>query len=87
MNAKHTIWNSRISNKRRKSLAKHAEKYNYQFIGPNEPTYSGTDRVDVLNIFIFNNIKLTVQIHTTIELSSNHSPVFLEIIDWKEKLF
>ena len=82
-NAKHTQWGSRLITVRDKNLLKCINANRLNYLSTNEPTYWPTDTnklPDLLGFFITKNISPRyVQINTSVELSSDHSPVIATI--------
>ena len=77
-NAKHTQWGSRLVTVRGKNLLNSIITNNFNYLTTYESTYWPTDTnkiPDLLNFFITKNISLRhVQINSSAELSSDHSP-------------
>ena len=82
-NAKHTQWGSRLITVRDKNLLNSINTKNVNYLTTYEPTYSFTDTKkipDLLDFFITKNISPRyVQINSSAELSSDHSPVIATI--------
>ena len=80
MNAKHTMWNSRLISPKGRTLAKNAEDNGYYITGPLKPTYFPlriNANPDVLDIFLYNLNIAVFHIETLDELNSDHSPVLI----------
>lgn len=93
LNAKHTYWGSRITNKKGKILYCAGQSYKCQFFSSGAPTYWPSDPTKVPDLIDFFVVKGISGNHIIIEsnddLSSDHSPVILtlsETIMQKENL-
>ena len=82
-NAKHTQWGSRLVTARGKNLLKSITTNNLNYLTTYEPTYWPTDTnqiPDLLDFFITKNISPRyVQINSSAEFSSDHSPVIATV--------
>ena len=82
-NAKHTQWGSRLITVRGKNLLKCINANRLNYLSTNEPTHWPTDTnklPDLLDFFITKNISPRyIQINSSVELSSDHSPVIATI--------
>ena len=82
-NAKHTQWGSRLVTARGKNLLKIITTNNLNYLTTYEPTYWPTDTnkfPDLLALFITKNISPSyIQINSSAELSSDHSPVIATV--------
>ena len=82
-NAKHTQWGSRLITARGKNLLKCINANRLNYLSTNEPTHWPTDTnklPDLLDFFITKNISPRyIQINSSVELSSDHSPVIATI--------
>ena len=82
-NAKHTQWGSRLVTARGKNILKSITTNNLNYPTTYEPTYWPTDTKkipDLLDFFITKNISPRyVQINSSAELSSDHSPVIARV--------
>ena len=91
LNCKNTDWNSRLTNKRGRQLAKHAENNNYEVLGPVEHTYyprNPQNRSDVLDIVLKRCDAHVLYMETTLEFNSDHEPVIMELdLDIQHNIF
>ena len=82
-NAKYTQWGNRLVSARGKNLLKSITTNNLNYLTTYEPTYWPTDTnkiPDLLDFFITKNISPRhVQINSSTELSSDHSPVIATV--------
>ena len=82
-NAKHTQWGSRLVTARGKNLLQSITTNNLNYLTTYEPTYwpTETNKIpDLLDFFITKNISPRyVQINSSTELSSGHSPVIATV--------
>ena len=82
-NAKHTQWGSRLVTATGKNLLKNIISNNLNYLTTYEPTYWSTDTnkfPNLLDFFITKNISPRyVQINSSVEISSNHSPVIATV--------
>ena len=82
-NAKHTQWGSRLVTARGKNLPKSITTNNLNYLTTYEPTYWPTDTnkiPDLLDFIITKNISPRyVQINSSTELSSDHTPVIATV--------
>ena len=82
-NAKHTQWGSRLVTARGKNLLQSITTNNLNYLTTYEPTYCPTDTnkiPDLLDFFITKNISPRhVQMNSSTELSSDHSPVIATV--------
>ena len=82
-NAKHTQWGSRLVTVRGKNLLNSIITNNLNYLTIYKSIYWPTDTnkiLDLLDFFITKNISLRyVQINSTAELSSDHSPVIATV--------
>ena len=82
-NAKHTQWGSRLITVRGKNLLNSIISNNLNYLTTYEPTYWPTDTnkiPDLLDFLITKNISSRhVQINSSVDLSSDHSPVIVTI--------
>ncbi|CAH2095610.1 unnamed protein product [Euphydryas editha] len=82
-NAKHTFWGSRYTHSRGRELKMSIDTNRLRPISTGEPTYWPTDfkkRPDLLDFFVTKNIgHLYTSIESSLDGSSDHSPVILEV--------
>lgn len=81
-NAKHPLWNSRLTNTAGTVLYQHAQNSDYSIIAPDTPThFSNTPRnkPDVLDIAITKLPHQSIEITNLNQLSSDHNPILLTI--------
>ena len=82
LNAKHTDWGSRLTNKKGRNLIDAIKKNSCKFTSTGEPMYWPTDRnkpPDLIDFCITKNIKCNqLKIRSCLELSSDHSPIILD---------
>lgn len=82
-NAKHTFWGSRLILTRGRELLKATETLNLGIISSGQPTYWPTDNnkvPDLIDFCISKGIpKKYVKCESSLELSSDHSPVIVEL--------
>lgn len=82
-NAKHPQWGSRLTSPRGRTLYKILEKYHLETIATGEPTYwpSDTNKIpDAIDFAIIKGIsKNKIRTESCLELSSDHSPIILEV--------
>lgn len=82
-NAKHTLWGSRMNNPRGRQLLTSINNNSLQYVSTGEPTYWPTDQQkvpDLLDFFVIKGISQTyIQIESSLDLSSDHSPIILTI--------
>lgn len=64
-----------------KHTRQNSHKYRHTVIEPDEPTYFGIGRSDVLDILFKKKLKQTYKLYTASELSSDHYPVFFLLND------
>ncbi|KAG5863736.1 hypothetical protein JTB14_020351 [Gonioctena quinquepunctata] len=76
-NAKHTTW-SIVSNRNGNKLRRHCDGADYVIAVPNEPTFYGPYRPDVLDIVLNKNLHWDIDVTTLQELSSVHNPMKIE---------
>ncbi|KAL3267675.1 hypothetical protein HHI36_024319 [Cryptolaemus montrouzieri] len=81
LNSKHEDWNCRTANTNGKKLRQIAEKHSIMIVAPEEPTHicTSTGTVDVLDIAMLKNVPWQTEIRAVMDLSSDHSPVILEV--------
>jgi retron-type reverse transcriptase len=81
-NAKHAAWHSRRCNPSGKELHSYASRHQDVFVkGPTEPTlyHAASYLPDVIDIIVYKNLNLNIDLTTLKELSSDHNPVLIEI--------
>ena len=82
-NAKYTQWGNRLVSARGKNLLKSITTNNLNYLTTYEPTYWPTDTnkiPDLVDFFVTKNISPRyVQINSSVELSSDHSPVIATV--------
>lgn len=82
-NAKHTCWDSRSTNTRGRKLKLSIDTNRLQSVSSRKPTYWPTDprkKPDLVDFFITKNIgHLHTKIESSLDSSSDHSPVILEL--------
>lgn len=82
-NAKHSFWGSRIITTRGRQLYQAVEDLNLESLSTGEPTYWPADRgkiPDLLDFFLSKNIPTNnTSVESVIDLSSDHTPVILNI--------
>lgn len=82
LNAKHITWNCRTSNRYGKSMRKLADKHGWTIVAPDAPThYPAHHDPDILDVALCSRIPLPITAQTLDELSSDHSPILLQIGD------
>lgn len=81
LNAKHTEWGCRATNKQGRQLRKITDDNQLTIIAPDEPTHTHpkTQTTDILDIAILKEVPWNYEISTIPDLSSDHCPVILEI--------
>lgn len=82
LNSKNTDWNSRITTKRGRKLARHAEENNYEILGPTEHTFfphNSDHQSDVLDIVLKRSNSHILNLNTFPEFNSDHEPVIMEV--------
>lgn len=82
LNCKHTDWNSRITTKRGRQLAKHGEENNYEILAPTDHTYfphNPANKSDVLDIVLKRSNSHILNIETFTEFNSDHEPVTVDL--------
>ncbi|KAG5862321.1 hypothetical protein JTB14_032924 [Gonioctena quinquepunctata] len=77
LNAKHTTW-SNISNRNGNKLRRHCDNADYVIAAPNEPTFYGSYRPDILDIVLIENLHWDINVTTLGHLSSDHNPIKIE---------
>jgi hypothetical protein len=76
---------SRADNSNGHILEAYADEHGLCILGPQQPTHlATTGTMDVLDIAILKDIRLTTAIEALHELSSDHLPVILELGDEKD---
>lgn len=82
-NAKHVMWGSRLINPRGRNLQNCIDNNNYNYLSAGEPTYWPTDVnkiPDLLDFFVTRGVSHNyVTITSSLDLSSDHSPIILTI--------
>lgn len=82
-NAKHVMWGSRLANPRGRSLLKCLDDNNLNHVSTGSPTYWPTDLnkiPDLLDFFVTRGISQNyMDIVSSLDLSSDHSPLILTI--------
>lgn len=83
LNAKHGSWNSRRCNIRGKALLQCSINNQQTIISPTEPTHfhSQGHRLDILDIYVLRGVNHYSSIDTLRELSSNHYPILLDVVE------
>ncbi|KAG5880282.1 hypothetical protein JTB14_020028 [Gonioctena quinquepunctata] len=76
-NAKHTTW-SNVSNRNGNKLRRHCDHSDYIIAAPNEPTFYGPYRPDIIDIVLIKNLHWDINVATLRELSSDHNPITIE---------
>ncbi|KAG5861334.1 hypothetical protein JTB14_025210 [Gonioctena quinquepunctata] len=76
-NAKHIAW-SNFSNRNGNKLRRHCDNSDYIVAAPNEPTFYGPYRPDILDIVLIKNLHWVIYVTTLRELSSDHNPITIE---------
>lgn len=82
LNAKNTIWGSRLVNHAGQMLQQHAENHNYQVIGPDSPTHiptNPTHQPDVLDIVLHKNLPCPINLEVLYELDCQHLPLLITL--------
>lgn len=84
-NAKHTFWGSRLITTKGRELIKSIEDMNLETISTGEPTYWPTDRrkvPDVIDFAVSKGLDMKkIIVKSSLELSSDHSPIIINISD------
>lgn len=81
LNAKHTIWNSRVTSHRGSRLHDFSIRHHCDVHGPTSHTYNPyvrASRTDVLDIVITKDISFQFDLTVCVALSSDHYPVILD---------
>ena len=76
LNAAHKSWNSRSPNQRGSQLKDLADEEGLTVLGPITPTHESGN---VLDIAIVRNIPTSLNIHSCVDLTSDHNPVVLYV--------
>lgn len=88
-NAKHSHWGSRLTNTKGRSLLSALLEKNIQFVSTGEPTYWPTDPnkiPDLIDFLVYKGIdKKRLKIESSLDLSSDHSPVILTVYTTAQK--
>ncbi|KAG5871515.1 hypothetical protein JTB14_035817 [Gonioctena quinquepunctata] len=79
-NAKHTTWGN-VSDRNGSKLKRHCDNSNYLIKAPNEPTYYGPHRPDIIDIVLIKNRFWDIEVDTLQELRSDHNPIRIELGD------
>ncbi|KAG5875883.1 hypothetical protein JTB14_000232 [Gonioctena quinquepunctata] len=79
-NAKHTTW-SNVSNRNGSKLKRRCDNSNHLIKAPNEPTFYGPHRPDILEIVLIKNLFWDIEVDTLQELNSDHNPIRIELGD------
>jgi retron-type reverse transcriptase/endonuclease/exonuclease/phosphatase family metal-dependent hydrolase len=80
LNAKHTEWNSCISNTKGNTLKRWAEDKEISILAPDGPTRFNSDGTgDILDIALTANLNWLHLLQTVPELNSDHNPVVMDI--------
>ena len=78
-NAKHTAWGARLTTPKGRNLLHAIAGHNCHYLSTGEPTYWQTDLIKLLDLLDFivtrSIIANYIQLESTFELSSNHTPV------------
>lgn len=83
LNCKHLAWNSRVANRRGRTLFNYTSRKGCVVVGPETPTFvhrTGAYRPDVLDIAILKGVPYAYEMRTIEDLSSDHSPVLLDLL-------
>jgi hypothetical protein len=84
-NAKHTRWGSRFITPKGRELHKAAVGYGCEFASTGKPTYWPADPIktpDLIDFFVIKNISSNnIKIEESLDLNSDHSPVYLTVGD------
>jgi hypothetical protein len=82
-NAKHPLWGSRLTTPRGRELFQAMQKDNLTYVSTGEPTHCPSDRRKVPDLIDFGVVKgvptLSMQAESSLDLSSDHSPVIINI--------
>lgn len=80
-NAKHKIWGYNTTKTKGNVLNDASDQFRFQIYAPDEPTHwNGSDRPDILDIIIYNNINSEISNLKVIhELNSDHWPIIFEL--------
>lgn len=81
LNAKHPAWNSSVSNARGNELYRFATNNDVVVVAPDEPTHFHRHGSDVLDVAILNEINSSYGLWSLPELSSDHNPVLLTLVE------
>jgi hypothetical protein len=81
LNAKHPFWNRPVSNPSGEKLLQLFDESKFEMSAPQCPThYSAAGNGDMLNIVVYQNIRLSDVIVSDI-LDSDHLPIVFHILD------
>lgn len=81
-NSKNITWNCNTTNENGRRLEQYATNRKLEIIAPKEPTHypsNGMSNPDILDIALIKNITQQLQMHAEKNLTSDHTPVFLNI--------
>ena len=77
-NSKHTVWGSKLNNKRGKKLLSYTLRKNLSIHAPNDITYipiNKRHKENILDFAISKNLSSSINVFTVRELPSDHFPV------------
>jgi len=84
-NAKHTMWGSRLITTKGRALSNALHEEKWDVVSTGKPTYWPTDEnklPDLIDFFIVNKISRNyISVEEGLDLSSDHSPVYLTVSD------
>ncbi|GBP28749.1 Probable RNA-directed DNA polymerase from transposon BS [Eumeta japonica] len=82
LNAKHTVWGSRVVSPAGRQLLQDAEDYGYEVLGPDTPSHVPTDPrfgADVLDIVLCHRLPFPIHVEELYGTDTQHLPILITL--------